>query len=94
MEFPSIVSNGRLFSKLTEDTELLAILRPLRCVVAALAETTGRSVPHYTDHTIRHMDALWSVAEQVLTQIEIDCLTPAEAFLLGCGFYLHDIGMA
>jgi hypothetical protein len=94
MEFPSIVSNRHLFSKLTEDTELLAILRSLRCVVAVLAETTGRSVPHYTDHTIRHMDALWSVAEQVLTPIEIDCLTPAEAFLLGCGFYLHDIGMA
>jgi hypothetical protein len=94
MEFPFTVSNSRLFAKLTDDAELLASLRSLRAVVAALAETTARSVPDYTDHTIRHMDALWSVAEQILTPEEIDVLTPAEAFLLCCGFYLHDIGMA
>lgn len=94
MEFPNNILRSELFSKLSEDTELLAILRSLRTVVAALAETTARSVPHFTDHTIRHMDALWAVTEQVLTSAEISLLTPAEAFLLGCGFYLHDIGMA
>jgi len=40
------------------------------------------------------MDALWFVAEQILTPAEIDNLTPAEAFLIGAAFYLHDIGMA
>jgi hypothetical protein len=40
------------------------------------------------------MDALWTVADQILTPEEISALTPGEAFLLSCGFYLHDIGMA
>jgi len=66
----------------------------MRSVVASLAETTNRTVPDFTDHTVRHMDALWRVADQVLTQAEIATLTPAEAFILCSGFYLHDIGMA
>jgi Histidine kinase-, DNA gyrase B-, and HSP90-like ATPase len=94
MEFPHTVSSSRLFAKLTEDAELLATVRSLRDIVVALAATTARSVPHFTDHTIRHMDALWSVADHVLTPAEIDRLNAAEAFLLGCAFYLHDIGMA
>ena len=94
MDIPSNIISSGLYSRLLEDTELMGLLRSLREVVAALAETTGRSVPHFTDHTIRHMDALWTVADQVLTPAEISALTPGEAFLLLCGFYLHDIGMA
>jgi hypothetical protein len=83
MEFPTTVSSSGLFSKLTEDPDLLVILSSLRDVVAALAETTGRSIPHYTDHTIRHMDALWSVTDQVLTPTEINCLMPGRSIFAG-----------
>jgi hypothetical protein len=40
------------------------------------------------------MDALWTVADQILTPAEIAALSPGEVFLLTCGFYLHDVGMA
>jgi hypothetical protein len=40
------------------------------------------------------MDALWGIADQVLTESELEALSYGEAFLLVCGFYLHDIGMA
>lgn len=66
----------------------------MRDVAESLAATTSRTVPNFTDHTIRHMDALWRLAEKILTHEEINKLTSAETFLLGCGFYLHDIGMA
>lgn len=41
-----------------------------------------------------HMDALWGVAGVVLTRSEIDTFTTGEAFVLGCAFYVHDLGMA
>jgi hypothetical protein len=93
-ELPQSVLQGRLYRRLLDDEDLAGQLRSIRGVVLALADTTSRTVPNFTDHTVRHMDALWTVAERVLTPDEIDCLTAAEAFLLGCGFYLHDIGMA
>jgi hypothetical protein len=40
------------------------------------------------------MDALWHVADRVMTESEINALSLGEAFLLTVGFYLHDIGMA
>jgi len=40
------------------------------------------------------MDALWSVADKVLTEEEIRLLTLGETFLLAVSLYLHDIGMA
>src|ERR1700693_542654 len=94
MELPSKVQNSLLFSRFRNDEELKAALITLRNNAAALANTIDRSVPTFTDHSIRHMDALWSVTERVLMPEEIDKLTPAEAFLLATGFYLHDIGMA
>jgi hypothetical protein len=47
-----------------------------------------------TDHTGRHFDALWVVAEQVLCPSEVSRLSPTEAFLLGATFYVHDLGMS
>lgn len=91
---PHSVSQSRLFARLLEDEELTSQLKAMRSVVVALAQTTGRTVPDFTDHTARHMDALWLVADRVLTVDETNSLNAAEAFLLGCGFYLHDIGMA
>jgi hypothetical protein len=79
---------------LAQDPDLQSSLGNLRRTAEQLAETIARDAPGFTDHSIRHMDALWSVAEKILTNIEIEALSPAEAFLLTAGFYLHDIGMA
>lgn len=94
MELPKHIVESGLYSRLKEDEELLYGLTSMRSVAISLAETTYRTVPDFTNHTVRHMDALWWVADRVLTQDEIAQLTPAEAFLLSSGFYLHDIGMA
>jgi hypothetical protein len=94
VSIPEAVLQKKLFQRLAGDSDLVSILGSLRNVVVSFAETTTRSVPDFTDHTIRHMDALWGVGEQILSDDEIDALTSAEVFLLGCGFYLHDIGMA
>jgi hypothetical protein len=80
--FPESVRSSNLFGKLSEDDMLLNTLRSMRAVVASLAETTARTVPNFTDHTIRHMDALWSVSDQILTSDEIAKLSPGEAFVL------------
>lgn len=94
MSFPNQISSGRLFGILKTDPELLAALTNIRETAEQLGETIARDLPSFTDHSIRHMDALWRVAEKVLTTSEIDEMSPAEVFLLGAGFYLHDIGMA
>ena len=94
MDPPRQVTESDLFVQLAKDDELRAGLTSMRSVVASLAETTSRTIPHFTDDTVCHMDALWAIAECVLTPTEISRFTPAEAFLLGASFYLHDIGMA
>jgi hypothetical protein len=94
MHLPQNVTKTHLYKVVSVDEELLSILHSVRRVVEALAATTSRSVPTYTDHTVKHMDALWSVADQIITPEEIGELTPAEAFLIGISFYLHDVGMA
>lgn len=94
MTLPTSISDSRLHAKLTADPELLNVIVGLRKKCEAIAGTLIRDAGMFTDHTIRHMDALWLVTEKVLTNAEIDILTTAEAFLLAAGFYLHDIGMS
>jgi hypothetical protein len=93
-DIPSTVANSRLWTRLNDDPELIHALRNLRKTSEKLAATVASSVPDFTDHSIRHMDHLWSVADQVLTPDETTHLTLGEAFLLAVSFYLHDIGMA
>jgi hypothetical protein len=62
-----------------------------RATVEPLAGEIARSMPMFTDHSIVHADSLWDTASQV-------CgpdfpLNPAEAFVLGGAFLLHDLGM-
>jgi hypothetical protein len=78
MDLPPIVTRGLLFAKLREDDELFGAITSLRACVEALAATTSRTVPDFTDHTVRHMDALWGVADVVLTEREIAGLSTAE----------------
>ena len=94
MGIPRHVEDSGLYAVLKQDAELLTPLLALRAVTEKLAETISRFLPAFTDHSIRHMDALWAVTDRVLTSQEISAMSTAEAFLLATGFYLHDIGMA
>lgn len=94
MTLPTSVSTSLLHTKLSTDPELLNAVVSLRAKSEALAATLIRDAGMFTDHTIRHMDALWLVTEKILTPTEIDALSSAEAFLLAAGFYFHDIGMS
>jgi histidine kinase/DNA gyrase B/HSP90-like ATPase len=94
VELPANVTASKLYALVAQDGDLLFALKAMRKVVEALAQTTNATVPSYTDHTVRHMDALWAVSDEIITEPEIARMTSAEAFLLGAAFYLHDIGMA
>ena len=63
----------------------------LRSNAAVLLNELARSVPHYTVHDISHVDALLETASLIAgDQTAID---PAEAYVLGCAFVLHDAAM-
>ena len=94
MDIPAVVAGSRLYGQLSTDPELLMAVLSLRQVASDLADTVSRTVPEFTDHTVRHMDALWGISDHVLTPAEMEGLESGEAFLLACAFYLHDIGMA
>jgi len=59
---------------------------------AQLAGEINRDLPDYTVHDITHVDALWNVADQIVGS-SFPPLTPAEAFVLGGAFLIHDLGM-
>lgn len=93
-DIPYVITSSHLYNHLNGDAELLTAVLSLRSVAGSLAATIERTVPSFTDHTIRHMDALWGVTDRILTPSEVIALSYGEGFLLACSFYLHDIGMA
>ncbi|MEQ9442834.1 MAG: ATP-binding protein [Cyclobacteriaceae bacterium] len=56
-----------------------------------LATEIGSYLPEFTVHDITHIDALWETADLIIS--EEDRLNPAEAFVLGGAFLIHDLGM-
>jgi hypothetical protein len=56
-----------------------------------LASEIALVLPEFTVHDITHIDALWETAELVARD-DFE-LTPAEAFVLGGTFLIHDLGM-
>ena len=56
-----------------------------------LAGEIIRFLPDFTVHDISHLDALWKMTDIFLPD-EYD-LNPAEVFVLGVSFLLHDLGM-
>jgi hypothetical protein len=56
--------------------------------VKPLVEQIGRELPQLTNHDITHLDALWDVADVVIG--DDYPINPAEAFILGMAFLLHD----
>ncbi|GAB2867661.1 hypothetical protein GCM10022221_80690 [Actinocorallia aurea] len=64
----------------------------MRAVARPLAESIGASLPMFTDHGLAHAEALWDIGSLICgDSVEFN---PAEAFVLGCAFLLHDLGMA
>jgi len=70
---------------------LRAAYLQFRTVVEHLANDIAVSMPMFTDHSINHIDSLWDTAALL---IDDDFpMNPAEAFVLGGAFLLHDLGM-
>lgn len=57
-----------------------------------LAQEVAKSLPEFTIHDITHIDALWEMASIVVP--DDFNINPAEAYVLGGAFLLHDLGMA
>ena len=58
MDIPQAVRSSALYAELQKDPDLLALLQSIRQIVANYAQTSIRTIPAYTDHTVKHMDAL------------------------------------
>jgi len=67
-------------------------LEKFRGKAAVLAKEISITLPEYTVHDINHIDALWDMAGLIVPKT-FD-INPAEAFVLGGAFLLHDLGMA
>ncbi|MGV9391727.1 HD domain-containing protein [Streptomyces olivaceus] len=63
----------------------------LRKKAAVLLQENAHSLPDFTVHDITHVDALWETADLVCS--DKVTLNPAEAYVLGCSFVLHDAAM-
>lgn len=56
-----------------------------------LLNELSHSTPDFTVHDISHVDALWETADMLCGSSMT--LTPAEAYVLGCAFIMHDAAM-
>jgi len=92
VKFTSIEAT-RLWLRI-DDPQLQSAILTLRSHCSALAARVVDASPGMTDHSVRHLDALWGVADVAVSEAEFSRLTTGEAFLLGASLYLHDIGMA
>ncbi|MEV6055246.1 ATP-binding protein [Streptomyces sp. NPDC052107] len=63
----------------------------LRETASVLLAENARTMPQFTVHDISHVDALWETADLVCGHQAV--LNPAEAYVLGCAFVLHDAAM-
>lgn len=76
-----------------EDCDLLKVeYEKFRNNAKLLAGEIAGILPDYTVHDITHIDALWEMADIFLPADYP--LSPAECFVLGGAFILHDLGMA
>ncbi|MEP0069443.1 ATP-binding protein [Pyruvatibacter sp.] len=64
----------------------------MRGKVEKLVGEIAADMPDYTVHDITHLDALWEVASRLVGEDVV--LNPAEAFVLGGAFLLHDASMS
>jgi hypothetical protein len=93
-EGPPSINDTRLWRQVSLRQEYAVATQQIRNIASALAQRIETTLPEYTDHSVAHLDALWCVTDQVLTDSETAQLTSGEAFLLGASYYVHDLGMA
>lgn len=74
-----------------ERERLRVAYETVRMRAQPVAEAISKDLPDYTVHDITHSDALWEYAELIVGSNNL--LTPSEAFVLGCAFLVHDLGM-
>ena len=86
-----MASRGPDDSENGERERLRASYLSLRQHVAVLLNELPRSVPDLTVHDVSHVDALWETASMVCGDRQ--ALNPAEAYVLGAAFALHDAAM-
>jgi hypothetical protein len=58
----------------------------------SLSEEIARDLPDFPAHDVGHFDALWLMADLIIGSNE-RFINPMEAFILGCSFLIHDLGM-
>src|SRR4051812_25035393 len=93
-DLPNKITSSKLWRHLGENLELQRVIYDLRIIAESISNQTARLLPGYTDHSIKHMDTLWVITDQVFTPEEISQFSKGETFILGCSFYVHDLGMA
>lgn len=77
---------------LDKDREFFRVnYESFRANAGLLAAEISRDLPDYTVHDLTHLDALWEMAS-IICGGDYD-LNPAEAFVLGGAFLIHDLGM-
>jgi hypothetical protein len=91
MKFPHQVTGSRLWERLNPNPEYRQSLWDIRSAAELIGRQIERLLPEFTDHSVRHMDALWGVADQILTPEETSRLSGGEALLLAGCFYIHDL---
>lgn len=91
---PQNITRSLLWKKLDGDDDLEKTIVEIRTVAEALGAKISILLPEYTDHSLKHMDALWKICDQIFTPEEMGLFSPGEAFVLGSTFYTHDLGMA
>lgn len=72
--------------------KLREVFYSFRSKVELLASEISRSLPEFTVHDITHIDALWEMADCICGDSYE--LNPAEGFILGGAFLLHDVAMS
>ncbi|RAG81740.1 hypothetical protein DN069_31270 [Streptacidiphilus pinicola] len=68
---------------------LLASFERSRGAAALIAAEIARDMPDFTQHDISHIDALWEYADLICGADYV--LTPAEIYVLGISFLVHDL---
>ncbi len=93
-DLPAAITESRLWQMLLSEDKFISVICSVREIANPVSASIARVMPGFTDHSIQHSDALWSVMDKVLTVEEINRLSKGEAFILAISFYVHDIGMA
>lgn len=96
------VSNSRLWKTtlafhdsdqfVSERERLRSTFLSFRERAGQLAGEIRKDLPDLTVHDLSHLDALWEISSTIVG--DVYSLTPAEAFVLGGAFLMHDLAMS